>query len=77
MATVLDHEERVFESLRAALLGCCPGKFVVVKGQDALVAYDTEEAAYAAGVERFGNQPMLIRQVLAVDRVEFVTHMFR
>lgn len=77
MATVLDHELRVFELLRSKLLERYAGKFVVVKGDDAVVAFDTEEAAYAAGVARFGNQPMLIRQLSAEDPLALVTAFLR
>jgi hypothetical protein len=71
MATALDHELRVFEVLRGALLGCYAGKFVVVKGDDVVLGFDTEEAACAAGAQCFGNEPMLIRQILPFDRVAF------
>lgn len=69
---VLQQEIAAYESRRAELLRHHAGKFVLIKGDELVGAYDTQEAAYGAGVERFGNQPMLIRQVLPEDQVEFL-----
>jgi hypothetical protein len=56
-----------FEEHRAELLEHHKGKFVLIKGAELFGAFDTAEAAYAAGVGKFGNEPMFIRQVLDKD----------
>lgn len=40
------------------------GKFALIKGTELIGTFDTAENAYVAGVERFGNVPFLIKQVL-------------
>lgn len=77
VATSLTHELRVFEQLRITLLRAeqrdrYVGRFVVLKGDDVIVAFETGEIAYAAGVQRFGVQPMLVRQVMLVEQPEFL-----
>ena len=65
MASPLDTELAFFNAHLAEWLTIHPGKFILVKGNELLGAYDNAETAYAAGVKRLGNSPMLIRQVLA------------
>ena len=60
-------ELQFYEEHRAQLLGTHPGLFALIV-RDALVgAYPTLKTAYEAGVQQFGNIPMLIRQILPVD----------
>ncbi len=61
-------EERIFfEAHHAELLARYPGKFVVLKGSELLSAFDTDAAAYTAGLEKFGNVPMYIRKIVPVQ----------
>lgn len=71
-AGILERELRVYEARRAEFLQHHAGKFVLIKGEEFVGAYDTQEAAYSAGVQRFGNEPMFIRLVAHEDRVEFL-----
>ncbi len=65
----LEQELAYFEAHRAQWLIEHPGKFVLIKGSDFVGAFDTPENAYKAGLERFGNTPFLIKQVLAQDPI--------
>ena len=56
-----------FERNRSTLLERHAGKFVLVKGEELIGAYDSAENAYAAGVDKFGDVPMLIKRVQASD----------
>ncbi len=63
----LEAELSYFDKHRAEWLRLYPGKFVVIKGEDFAGAYDTNEAAYDAGVARFGTQSFLVKQVVEKD----------
>ena len=43
------------------------GQFVLIKGEQFAGAFTTEAEAYRVGLEKFGNQPFLIKQVLDDD----------
>ncbi|MBM3858164.1 MAG: hypothetical protein FJ395_00775 [Verrucomicrobia bacterium] len=61
----LEREIKFFEGKRAEWLGVYPNKFVVVKGDEFVAACDSFEEALRVGIDRFGNQPFLVRQVTA------------
>lgn len=62
MAT-LETEIKAYEARRDELEKQHHGKFIVLKGQDLIGAYDTFEAAAQEAIRRFGRGPYLIRQV--------------
>ena len=39
-------------------------KFLLIKNEELVGSFDSDEQAYKAGIEKFGNQPFLIKQVL-------------
>lgn len=43
------------------------GQFVLIKGETFAGAFTTDAEAYQAGLEKFGNEPFLIKQVLDGD----------
>lgn len=63
----LETELAFFEQQLPELLRHHAGKFVLIKESELAGVFDTIQAAYAAGLTRFGNVPMLIRQVLPVQ----------
>jgi hypothetical protein len=68
----LQKELQMFDSKRGEWLAHHQGKFALVRGQEAAGFYDTAESAYAEGVQRWGNVPFLIKQVLLEDPIEHV-----
>jgi len=44
------------------------GQFVLIKGENFAGSFTTDAEAYKAGLEKFGNEPFLIKQVLDDDR---------
>lgn len=60
---ILEVEIRTFEKMRVQLEKTYPNKFVVIKGDMLVGAWDTLDAAAAEAVRRFGRGPYLIRQV--------------
>ncbi len=47
------------------------GKFVLVVGEELVGVFDNPQAAYEAGIQRFGNIAMLIREVRREDETAF------
>jgi hypothetical protein len=60
----LQQELDFFNTYREKWVQEHKGKFALIKGTELIGAFDTAENAYVAGVERFGNVPFLIKQVL-------------
>lgn len=56
-------EMKTFDARRADLERTYFGKFVVIKGDEVIGAWDTLSAAADEAVRRFGRGPYLIRQV--------------
>lgn len=65
----LEQEETYFAEHRARLLAEHPGKFALIKGSEFIDTFDSEENAYVAGLQRFGNTPFLVKQILPEDPV--------
>jgi hypothetical protein len=70
----LKTELETYEKHKNELVGSNVGKFVVIHGNDILGVLDTYEDAVKAGYEKCGlTNPFLVKQVCAVERVQFVT----
>ena len=65
----LQKELDFFQANRPKWLQEYKGKFALIKGTELIGTFDTAENAYVAGVERFGNVPFLIKQVLEEEPV--------
>ena len=65
--TPLQTELDFFNKHKQEYLGVYKNQFVLIKGEGFIGAFTTEAEAYKAGVERFGNQPFLIKQVVEND----------
>jgi hypothetical protein len=63
----LENELAYFEENRAKLVAQHLGKYVVIKGDKLVGAFDTPQAAYEAAVLEFGAESFLMRQVLPND----------
>ena len=49
------------------------GKYSLICGDEVAGVWDTYEDALRAGYERFGLEPFMVKQILATERVLFVT----
>jgi hypothetical protein len=47
------------------------GKFVVIRGEEILGAFDTYEAALEAGYGRYGPVPFLVRKIQRSEPVHY------
>lgn len=63
----LEKELRYFEAHKAELLKHHENQFVLIKGEQLVGAFTTPQEAYQAGIQQFGNQPFLIKQVTKED----------
>ena len=61
---VFREELAYFEEHCEELLRDHEGKFALVKGRELIDTFDTAENAYVAGVERFGNEPFLVKPIV-------------
>lgn len=64
---VLERELEYFESIKTELLQRYEGKYALIVGAELLGVFDRGEEAYRVGIEKRGNVPMLIKQVLKED----------
>lgn len=58
-----------FESNRAYIAQQYQGQWVLVKDQTIRGSYPNYQAAYVAGTQMFGQQPFLVKEALAVEKV--------
>lgn len=56
----LTGEYAYYLSRKQELLRSFEGKFALIKERELVGIFDTDEAAYIAGLKRFGNVPFLI-----------------
>jgi hypothetical protein len=63
----LQTELEYFQKHKQEYLKLYHGQFVLIKGEKFAGAFTTEAEAYQAGLEKFGNEPFLIKQVLDDD----------
>jgi hypothetical protein len=68
-----DLEVATYERLKPELLSRCPGKFVVIVGNEVEGPVDTFPEALRAGYRRFGLGPLFVKEILPVEPVAEVT----
>lgn len=68
----LERENDHYTQIKEYLLKHHEGKVALIYESDLIGVWDTREAAYSVGIERFGNVPFLIKPILKQDRVESI-----
>jgi len=68
----LEKELHFFEMHKAEYLKVYKNTYVVIKSNQLLGNFTTQQEAYAAGIEKYGNEPFLIK--LVTDIVTPVIH---
>lgn len=61
---MLDEERAYFDEHLPDWLQHYPGKYIVVRGNELVGTFDTQEQALSEGARRFGLSSFLVRQVL-------------
>lgn len=72
MQQVLIEELHFFEKNKEEYLKHYEGQFALIKGKKLIGSFTTEEEAYKAGVEQFGNTPFLIKQVVKKEPINAI-----
>ena len=65
----LEAELAFFASHKEQWLRDHEGRFVLIRGTD-FSFFDSDEEAYRAGIDKWGDEPILIKQILRDDLVE-------
>ncbi len=68
----LEKELAYYTRHRDDLLQHYENLFVLIRGEELIGVFSTEAEAYQAGVERFGNEPFLIKQVTRDEETEHI-----
>lgn len=68
MQNPLKKELKFFKHNKSRFIKTYLGQFVLIKNETLIGSYTTEEEAYKAGIEKFGNTPFLIKQVLTDEQ---------
>jgi hypothetical protein len=72
MISHLQKEEAVYEQNKNSLLEAGKGRYVVIKGDEILSFFDSEEEALKEGYKRFNpNEPFLVKKVLSSENLHF------
>lgn len=65
----LEKELALYARMKPDLLKAYQGKFVLIRGEEFIGAYDSAENAYAEGVKRFGRESFLVKKVTEQEEV--------
>ena len=70
------HEKAYFEKHKPGLLKSAPGKFALIKGDELIGTYDTEDSAYEAGVQTVGIVPFFIVRIVPITEIERIPSLY-
>jgi len=65
----LEKELERYTKMKPELLKNHKDKFVLIRGEEFIGAYDSAENAYTEGVKRFGREPFLVKKVTEQEEV--------
>jgi hypothetical protein len=68
----LERELATFHAKLPELLATAAGKYVLIHGAEVAGAWDTKAQALEEGYRRFGLEPFLVKQLVAVEQPLFV-----
>ncbi len=67
MVEMLKKELEIYEAQKSELIGKSEGKFVLIKDDQVIDAFDTPIDAISQGYEHFGNVPFLVKQIVEIE----------
>ena len=73
MTNILSKEIETYEKNKLKLLAENRGKFVLIKGEKIINIFDTYADAMKVGIDKFGNTPFLVKQILDVEPTQNFT----
>ena len=65
-----------FDKKKQELVQLCEGKFAVFKASEFLGVFDTPQAAYDAGLNKWGNVPFLIKPVVKEEKPQQIPALY-
>ena len=68
----LEKEQKFYEQQKEDFLKNHEGQFVLIKGQKSYGFFTTEKEAFDKGIEIFGVEEMLIKQILKEEPKTFI-----
>ena len=78
MVNVLSKEIETYEKNKQRLLKESNGKFVLIKGEEIINVFDTSSDAIKVGIDKFGNTPFLVKQILEIEPTQnFTSNLIR
>lgn len=78
MVNVLSKEIETYEKNKQRLLKESGGKFVLIKGEEIINVFDTSSDAIKVGIDKFGNTPFLVKQILEIEPTQnFTSNLIR
>jgi len=69
----LERELETFRGKLHELAAEHEGKFVLVHGEEIVDTFQTYEDALKAGYTKFGLDPFLVKQVHAIEQIQFIS----
>lgn len=69
----LQKELNTFKKNKKELLVQSKGQFVLIKNTEVIGTFKSYEDALSEGYKRFGNEPFLVKEVSAVEEVNYFT----
>ena len=67
MATKLDQELKTYQAHRDELLGRAEGRYILIRNDELIGTFESQQDALQQGYEKFGNKPFLVKQVVEVE----------
>lgn len=78
MENLLEREIKAFEDKKAELLAKFKGKFALIKEDEVIDIFDTEDDAVRHGYEKFGNVPFLVKYITDIEMpISFSSNLIR
>lgn len=78
MGEVLSKEIETYKKNKQMLLKESSGKFVLIKGDKIINIFDTSNDAIKVGIDKFGNTPFLVKQILEIEPTQnFTSNLIR
>ena len=74
MPTGLDQELATSDRERKRLLAEAPGKYVLIKGEEVIGTFESQNDAIDEGWRRFGRVPILTKKIVAFEKPIYVPH---
>jgi len=74
----LSREIETYHKHKAELLKDNTGKYVLIKGEEIINIFDTQNDAIRVGIDKFGNMPFLVKKIEEVDsKQNFTSNLIR